>query len=46
MFDELSCKAISIIDLDTVQPGIFHYDIGDMLRSSCNLLGEDTIDIG
>ncbi|MBD2576423.1 aminoglycoside phosphotransferase family protein [Oscillatoria sp. FACHB-1406] len=35
-------RAISIIDLDTVKPGLIHYDIGDCLRSSCNPLGEET----
>lgn len=34
--------AISMIDLDTVQPGLIHYDIGDCLRSACNPLGEET----
>jgi Ser/Thr protein kinase RdoA (MazF antagonist) len=35
-------RAISIIDLDTVKPGLIHYDIGDCLRSACNALGEET----
>jgi Ser/Thr protein kinase RdoA (MazF antagonist) len=38
-------QAVSIIDLDTVKPGLVHYDIGDCLRSSCNPLGEDTLDL-
>ncbi len=37
-------QAVSLIDLDTLQPGLIHYDIGDCLRSSCNLLGEETTD--
>ena len=37
-------KAISIVDLDTVKPGLVHYDIGDCLRSGCNPLGEDAPD--
>ncbi len=41
MFDKLSGKAISVIDLDTIQPGLLHYDIGDCIRSSCNPLGEE-----
>jgi Ser/Thr protein kinase RdoA (MazF antagonist) len=41
MFDKLSGKAISMIDLDTIQPGLVHYDIGDSIRSSCNPLGEE-----
>lgn len=35
-------RAVSLIDLDTLQPGLVHYDIGDCLRSSCNRLGEET----
>jgi hypothetical protein len=37
-------EAISVIDLDTVKPGLVHYDIGDCLRSTCNPLGEETLD--
>lgn len=42
MFDAETRSAISIIDLDTVKPGLVHYDIGDCLRSACNPLGEET----
>ncbi|NEP56321.1 MAG: aminoglycoside phosphotransferase family protein [Symploca sp. SIO2G7] len=42
MIDSATGQAISIIDLDTVKPGLVHYDIGDCLRSGCNLLGEET----
>ncbi len=41
MIDTTTGQAISIVDLDTVKPGLVHYDIGDCLRSGCNLLGED-----
>lgn len=34
-------KAVSIVDLDTVKPGLVHYDIGDCIRSGSNPLGED-----
>ena len=37
-------KAVSIVDLDTVKPGLVHYDIGDCLRSGSNPLGEDAED--
>ena len=37
-------RAVSLIDLDTIKPGLIHYDIGDCLRSACNLLGEETED--
>ena len=42
MFDRDRLKAIAMIDLDTVKPGLVHYDIGDCLRSGCKLLGEET----
>jgi hypothetical protein len=42
MIDETTGQAISLIDLDTVKPGLVHYDIGDCLRSCCNGLGEET----
>ena len=41
MIDEDTGYAVSLIDLDTVKPGLVHYDIGDCLRSGCNLMGED-----
>jgi len=41
LFDTATQKAVSLIDLDTVKPGLVHYDIGDCLRSGCNLAGED-----
>jgi Ser/Thr protein kinase RdoA (MazF antagonist) len=44
MIDTNTRQAISIIDLDTVKPGLVHYDIGDCLRSGCNPLGEETDD--
>lgn len=44
LFDSGSDEAIALIDLDTVKPGLIHYDIGDCLRSSCNRLGEETDD--
>jgi Ser/Thr protein kinase RdoA (MazF antagonist) len=42
MIDTATRQAVSLIDLDTVKPGLVQYDIGDCLRSCCNLLGEDT----
>jgi Ser/Thr protein kinase RdoA (MazF antagonist) len=41
MMDRATGDAVSIIDLDTVKPGLVHYDIGDCLRSGCNPLGEE-----
>ena len=42
MIDDVTGQAISLVDLDTVKPGLVHYDIGDCLRSCCNSLGEET----
>ncbi len=42
MIDAATEKAVSVIDLDTVKPGLIHYDIGDCLRSGCNAIGEET----
>jgi Ser/Thr protein kinase RdoA (MazF antagonist) len=42
MFDTTTQQAVSVIDLDTVKPGLIHYDIGDCLRSGCNPAGEET----
>jgi Ser/Thr protein kinase RdoA (MazF antagonist) len=42
MIDTATGQAVSMIDLDTVKPGLVHYDIGDCLRSCCNPLGEET----
>ncbi len=41
LIDAKTRRAVAIIDLDTVKPGLLHYDIGDCLRSSCNPGGED-----
>ena len=40
LFDITTGQAVSLIDLDTVQPGLIHFDIGDCLRSCANLAGE------
>ncbi|MDE2089111.1 MAG: aminoglycoside phosphotransferase family protein [Gammaproteobacteria bacterium] len=45
LFDVRSGRAASLIDLDTVQPGLIHYDIGDCLRSCCNPAGESPADL-
>lgn len=44
LIDATTGKAVSVIDLDTVKPGLIHYDIGDCLRSGCNAVGEETQD--
>lgn len=40
LFSQSGLRAISLIDLDTVKPGLIHYDLGDCLRSCCNAAGE------
>lgn len=45
LIDDQTGKAVSIIDLDTVKPGLVHYDIGDCLRSCCNPAGEETTEL-
>lgn len=42
MLDTATGQAMALVDLDTVKPGLVHYDIGDCLRSGCNPLGEET----
>jgi Ser/Thr protein kinase RdoA (MazF antagonist) len=44
MIEESTGRAISLVDLDTVKPGLVHYDIGDCMRSGCNPLGEEIED--
>ena len=41
MMDDITGKGTAIIDLDTVKPGLIHYDFGDCVRSVCNPAGED-----
>lgn len=35
LFDHSGSNIISLIDLDTVKPGLWHYDLGDCIRSVC-----------
>jgi Ser/Thr protein kinase RdoA (MazF antagonist) len=45
MIDDATGKGTCIVDLDTVKPGLVHYDFGDCLRSSCNPAGEEVQDL-
>ncbi|MCX7086421.1 MAG: aminoglycoside phosphotransferase family protein [Methylococcales bacterium] len=45
LFDQHTQQIISLIDLDTVKPGLLHYDIGDCLRSCCHNSADDTFDL-
>ncbi len=42
MIDTMTGRAVGMIDLDTVKPGLVQYDIADCLRSGCNPWGEET----
>ena len=38
-------KAVCMVDLDTVKPGIVLFDFGDCVRSAANRAGEDAVDL-
>ena len=38
-------QIVSLIDLDTVKPGLVHYDIGDCLRSCCHDAHDNRFDL-
>ncbi len=38
-------EALCMLDLDTVKPGIVHFDFGDCVRSAANPGGEDAVDL-
>ena len=44
LFAADSDRAISLVDLDTVKPGLLLHDLGDCLRSCCNRLSEAHLD--
>ncbi|MCI5144126.1 MAG: aminoglycoside phosphotransferase family protein [Candidatus Electrothrix sp. AR3] len=41
LFSEDGKQVISLVDLDTVRPGLLLHDLGDCLRSCCNPMGEE-----
>ncbi|MGQ9620898.1 MAG: phosphotransferase enzyme family protein [Bacteroidales bacterium] len=45
LFDENTERALCIIDLDTVMPGLVHYDFGDAIRTAANTGAEDEKDL-
>lgn len=45
LFDKTSGRAIAVIDLDTVMPGYFIYDLGDLLRTLVSPVSEEEKDI-
>lgn len=42
---DASGRGICVVDLDTVMPGIVHYDFGDGVRTSTNTAPEDAQDL-
>jgi Ser/Thr protein kinase RdoA (MazF antagonist) len=45
LIDRGTGKALCMLDLDTVKPGIVHFDFGDCVRSAANPAGEDAVDL-
>jgi Ser/Thr protein kinase RdoA (MazF antagonist) len=45
LFDEKSGKAVCVIDLDTLMPGYFIYDAGDMIRTYVSPVTEEESDL-
>jgi len=45
LFDSITRKAVCVIDLDTLMPGYFIYDLGDMVRTCVSPVSEEEKDI-
>ncbi len=45
MIDNFTGKGTAMIDLDTVGAGLIQYDFGDALRSICNIVGEEEMNL-
>ncbi|MHB1308550.1 MAG: phosphotransferase enzyme family protein [Limisphaerales bacterium] len=45
MLDWESGRAMCVVDLDTVMPGLAHYDFGDMVRTTTSPTVEDELDL-
>jgi Ser/Thr protein kinase RdoA (MazF antagonist) len=45
LFDSISGKAVCVIDLDTLMPGYFIYDLGDMVRTFVSPVDEEEKDL-
>lgn len=44
MLDDRTGKGVCVIDLDTVMPGLVHFDFGDLVRTSTSPTAEDDPD--
>jgi len=45
LFDTRSNKAVAVIDLDTLMPGYFIYDLGDIVRTFVSPVSEEETDL-
>jgi aminoglycoside phosphotransferase (APT) family kinase protein len=45
LFDSKSGRGVAVVDLDTVMPGTWLHDFGDMVRSAANPAAEDDRDL-
>ena len=45
LIDDLTGEGVCVIDLDTVMPGLPHYDFGDMVRTGTSPAPEDELDL-
>jgi hypothetical protein len=45
LFDETTGEGLCVVDLDTVMPGLFLYDFGDMVRAAVSPSAEDDRDL-
>jgi len=45
LIDSITGEGICVIDLDTVMPGLVHYDFGDMVRTGTSPAAEDELDL-
>ncbi len=44
LFDKDTDEILAVIDLDTVMPGLVHFDFGDAMRTAANTAEEDETD--
>jgi Ser/Thr protein kinase RdoA (MazF antagonist) len=45
LFDSVTGKSVCVIDLDTLMPGYFIYDLGDMVRTFVSPVSEEERDV-
>jgi Ser/Thr protein kinase RdoA (MazF antagonist) len=45
LFDQATGKTVAVIDLDTLMPGYFIYDLGDMVRTFVCPVSEEERDV-